>query len=131
MLLDVKNLTTHFHTHDGEVCAVNNISLTIEPGECLGVVGESGSGKTQAFMSVMGLLAQNGKVAGEAFFNSEQIIGLKTAELNKLRGVEFSMIFQDPMMTLNPVLRIDTDYSQEDVGQLRKRVEDFIEQIRH
>ena len=112
MLLDVKNLTTRFHTHDGEVCAVNNLSLHVEAGECLGVVGESGSGKTQVFMSIMGLLAKNGRAEGEVYFNGQQIIGLKPAALNKLRGVEFSMIFQDPMTSLNPYLRISRQMTE-------------------
>lgn len=112
MLLDVQNLTTRFHTHDGEVCAVSDVSFSIEPGECLGIVGESGSGKTQVFMSIMGLLAKNGRTEGKAFFNGKQILGLKPAELNKLRGVEFSMIFQDPMTSLNPYLRISKQMTE-------------------
>ncbi len=112
MLLDVKNLTTSFHTHDGEVCAVNDVSLHVEAGECLGVVGESGSGKTQVFMSIMGLLAKNGKAEGAVCFNGKQILGLKTEALNKLRGVEFSMIFQDPMTSLNPYLRISRQMTE-------------------
>ncbi len=112
MLLDVKNLVTRFHTHDGEVCAVNNISFSMKPGECLGIVGESGSGKTQVFMSIMGLLAKNGTTEGEVFFEGKQILGLPKAELNKLRGVEFSMIFQDPMTSLNPYLRISKQMNE-------------------
>lgn len=112
MLLDVQNLTTRFHTHDGEVCAVNDVSFSVEAGECLGIVGESGSGKTQVFMSIMGLLAKNGRVEGNAFFEGKQILGLKPAELNTLRGVEFSMIFQDPMTSLNPYLRISKQLSE-------------------
>ncbi len=106
MLLDVQNLTTRFQTHDGEVRAVNDVSFSIEPGECLGIVGESGSGKTQVFMSIMGLLAKNGATSGQVFFEEKQILGLSSAKLNTLRGVEFSMIFQDPMTSLNPYLRI-------------------------
>ena len=112
MLLDVQNLTTRFHTHDGEVCAVNNVSFNVEAGECLGVVGESGSGKTQVFMSIMGLLAKNGKTEGKVFFEGEQILGLASAQLNRLRGVEFSMIFQDPMTSLNPYLRISKQMNE-------------------
>ena len=112
MLLDVKNLTTRFHTHDGEVCAVNNLSLHVEAGECLGVVGESGSGKTQVFMSIMGLLAKNGMAEGAVYFNGQQLIGLNPSELNRLRGVEFSMIFQDPMTSLNPYLRISRQMTE-------------------
>lgn len=112
MLLDVKNLTTRFHTHDGEVSAVTDVSLSVKAGECLGVVGESGSGKTQVFMTIMGLLAKNGRAEGEVYFNGQQIIGLKTEALNKLRGVEFSMIFQDPMTSLNPYLRISRQMTE-------------------
>jgi len=112
MLLDVQNLTTRFHTHDGEVCAVNKVSFSIAAGECLGIVGESGSGKTQVFMSIMGLLAKNGRTEGEAYFNGKQILGLNAAELNKLRGVEFSMIFQDPMTSLNPYLKVSRQMTE-------------------
>ncbi len=112
MLLDVQNLTTSFHTHDGEVCAVNDVSFSIDPGECLGIVGESGSGKTQVFMSIMGLLAKNGKTEGSVLFEGKQILGLKPAELNTLRGVEFSMIFQDPMTSLNPYMRISKQMTE-------------------
>jgi oligopeptide transport system ATP-binding protein len=112
MLLDVQNLTTRFHTHDGEVCAVSDVSFSIEPGECLGIVGESGSGKTQVFMSIMGLLAKNGRTEGKVYFEGRQLLGLKAAELNRLRGVEFSMIFQDPMTSLNPYLRISRQMTE-------------------
>lgn len=112
MLLDVQNLTTRFHTHDGEVCAVNDVSFSVKAGECLGIVGESGSGKTQVFMSIMGLLAKNGTTDGSVLFEGKELLGLNTAELNKLRGVEFSMIFQDPMTSLNPYLRISKQMSE-------------------
>ncbi|THB78598.1 MAG: ABC transporter ATP-binding protein [Desulfobulbaceae bacterium] len=112
MLLDVQNLTTRFHTHDGEVCAVNNINFSVEAGECLGVVGESGSGKTQAFLSIMGLLAKNGSADGQVYFDGRQILGLSGNELNNLRGVEFSMIFQDPMTSLNPFMRISRQMTE-------------------
>jgi len=112
MLLEVQNLTTRFHTHDGEVCAVNDVSFSIAAGECLGIVGESGSGKTQVFLSIMGLLAKNGRTEGSALFNGKQILGLRPAELNRLRGVEFSMIFQDPMTSLNPYLRISKQMTE-------------------
>ncbi len=112
MLLDVKNLTTRFHTHDGEVCAVSDVSFRMKAGECLGIVGESGSGKTQVFMSIMGLLAKNGKAEGSVLFEGKELLGLPTAELNTLRGVEFSMIFQDPMTSLNPYLKISKQMSE-------------------
>ena len=112
MLLDVQNLTTRFHTHDGEVCAVNDVSFAVQAGECLGIVGESGSGKTKVFMSIMGLLAKNGRTEGKALFEGEQILGLEARELNRYRGVEFSMIFQDPMTSLNPYLRISKQMTE-------------------
>ncbi len=112
MLLDIQHLTTSFDTPEGEVCAVNDVSLQIDPGQCLGVVGESGSGKTQVFMSMMGLLAKNGKSEGAVYFEGRQILGLETSELNRLRGVEFSMIFQDPMTSLNPYLRISRQMTE-------------------
>lgn len=111
-LLNVKNLCTRFATHDGEVCAVNDISFSIKKGECLGVVGESGSGKTQAFLTIMGLLAKNGCGEGEALFMGKQILGLSTGELNRIRGVNLSMIFQDPMTSLNPYLRISRQMNE-------------------
>lgn len=112
MLLDVQNLITHFHTHDGEVCAVNDVSFTVEAGECLGIVGESGSGKTQVFMSIMRLLASNGWAEGQVLFEGREILGMPLAELNHLRGVEMSMIFQDPMTSLNPYLRISRQMNE-------------------
>lgn len=111
-LLEVKNLITRFDTHDGEVCAVNDISFTVNQGECLGIVGESGSGKTQVFLSIMGLLAKNGKAEGEVNFMGQQILGLPSDELNTLRGVHFSMIFQDPMTSLNPYLKISKQMNE-------------------
>jgi len=112
MLLDIRNLITCFSTPEGEVRAVNDVSLQVESGQCVGVVGESGSGKTQVFMSVMGLLAKNGRAEGEVYFDGSQILGMKTTELNSLRGVEFSMIFQDPMTSLNPYLRISKQMTE-------------------
>ncbi len=111
-LLEVDNLTTRFQTHDGEVSAVNHISFSIEQGECLGIVGESGSGKTQVFMSIMGLLAKNGSAQGNVIFMGKQILGLPSDELNELRGVHFSMIFQDPMTSLNPYLKISRQMNE-------------------
>ncbi len=112
MLLDIRNLITRFSTPEGEVRAVNDVSLQVESGQCVGVVGESGSGKTQVFISVMGLLAKNGRAEGEVYFDGSQILGMKTIELNSLRGVEFSMIFQDPMTSLNPYLRISKQMTE-------------------
>jgi oligopeptide transport system ATP-binding protein len=106
-LLEVKGLNVGFDTAEGEVHAVNNLNFSINAGDTLAIVGESGSGKTQALMSVMGLLAENGHVEGQAIFKGEDLLQMSTSELNRHRGREIAMIFQDPMTSLNPYLRID------------------------
>ena len=105
-LLTVNKLNTRFKTMDGVVSAVNDISFTMEKGETLGIVGESGSGKTQLVLSMMGLLATNGWAEGSARFKGQELIGLPTKELNKIRGNHMAMIFQDPMTCLNGYLTI-------------------------
>ncbi len=105
-ILEVRNLQTTFATPEGAVRAVNDVSFSIEAGETLGIVGESGSGKSQIFMSVMGLLAKNGRAQGSVLFKGKEILNLPVDELNKIRGVKMSMIFQDPMTSLNPYLTV-------------------------
>jgi oligopeptide transport system ATP-binding protein len=107
MLLEVKDLNVGFDTPDGEVHAVNKLNFSIKAGDALAIVGESGSGKTQAVMGLMGLLSENGHVNGQALFKGEDLLQMSTAELNKHRGREIAMIFQDPMTSLNPYLRIE------------------------
>lgn len=105
-LLDINNLVTRFNTLDGTVSAVNNVSLSMEPGETLGIVGESGSGKSQLVLSIMNLLASNGSTSGSVVFDGQELIGLPTRDMNRIRGNRISMIFQDPMTCLNGYLTI-------------------------
>jgi len=107
-LLTVNNLQTAFHTRAGVIRAVQDVSFHIERGETLGIVGESGSGKSVTCYSIMGLLPQPpGRIeAGQAIFDGADLLALSQKELNKYRGLRISMIFQDPMTSLNPYLRI-------------------------
>lgn len=108
-VLDVRGLSTHFHTRQGVVKAVNEVSFRLEAGEILGLVGESGSGKSVTGFSVLGLIDPPGRIAGgEILFEGRSLVGLPDDDLRRLRGRHIAMVFQDPMMTLNPVLRIDT-----------------------
>jgi oligopeptide transport system ATP-binding protein len=110
--LKVTNLVTRFDTPEGEVRAVNDVSFEIHEGETLGIVGESGSGKSQIFMSIMGLLAANGRASGSVRYRGREILGLATAQLNRVRGEKIAMIFQDPMTSLNPYLKISKQMTE-------------------
>lgn len=106
-LLEVKDLDVGFDTPEGEVHAVNHLNFSIEAGDTLALVGESGSGKTQTVMAILGLLAENGHVSGQALFKGKDLLQMNTLELNQHRGNEIALIFQDPMTSLNPYLRIE------------------------
>ena len=108
-VLRVRGLQTHFFTHGGVVRAVNGVDIDVRAGEIVGLVGESGSGKSITGFSVIGLIDEPGRiVAGSISYGGRELVGLSERELQRLRGKEIAMIFQDPMMTLNPVLRVDT-----------------------
>ncbi len=108
MLLDVKNLSTRFHTRNGIVHAVEDVSFSLEKGRTLGIVGESGSGKSVTCYSLLGLLPMPpGKIeSGTAMFSGIDLLKVSEKELLKIRGRRISMIFQDPMTSLNPFMRI-------------------------
>nr|WP_312667862.1 ABC transporter ATP-binding protein [Tissierella praeacuta] len=106
-LLEVKNLEISFYTYLGEVKAIRNISFSVKPGETLGIVGESGSGKSVTVLSIMNLLQYPGKIkSGEINFKGQNLVLKDRREMRKIRGKEISMIFQDPMTSLNPVYTI-------------------------
>ena len=108
--LQVRNLRTHFFTKEGVARAVDGVDFDVAPGEILGLVGESGSGKTVTGFSILGLIDPPGRIVeGSSIrFAGEELTKARPERLRAIRGAEIAMIFQDPMMTLNPVLRIDT-----------------------
>lgn len=111
-LFNVRNLAVNFNTSDGLVEAVKGVSLNIEAGECVGIVGESGSGKSQLFLAVMGLLAANGVANGTATLEGQELLGLPLGELNRVRGDDIGMVFQDPLSALTPHLRIEQQMTE-------------------
>lgn len=108
VLLDVKNLQVRFHTPEGTIFAVNDISYQVREGEVLAVVGESGCGKSVSMMALLGLIPKPpGDIAGgQAFFLGRDLLPMTEAELTSIRGGEIAMVFQDPMTSLNPVLSV-------------------------
>lgn len=138
MLLSVKNLATHFHAGPGRIArAVDGISFDLEQGKTLALVGESGCGKTQTAFSIMRLIAENGyHPTGEIYFQGQNLFGLNPEEMRSLRGNDIAMIFQEPMTSLNPLLRIG-DQLEEPLrqhlkvakGDSRKRALELLERV--
>ena len=112
-LLEVKNLHTYFKTKKGIVKAVNDVSYSLEPGKTIGIVGESGSGKSVSAMSILQLLDANGYIAGgEVLFEGRDLTKLSLNEMYTIRGNAISVIFQEPMTSLNPVFTVDRQLSE-------------------
>lgn len=121
-LLEIRDLTIHYITDEGTVRAVENMNLVINKGETLGLVGETGAGKTTTALGIMGLVPNPpGKIiSGSIIFEGENLLDLSPAELRKIRGNKISMIFQDPMTSLNPVMTIGDQIAE--VIRLHQRV---------
>jgi oligopeptide/dipeptide ABC transporter ATP-binding protein len=112
-LLEVDDLHTYFKTREGEVHAVDGVSFEVEGGRTLGVVGESGCGKSVTALSIIGLVPRPGKiVSGSVLFDGRELVGRKESDLENIRGREIAMIFQDPMTSLNPTLKIGTQITE-------------------
>ena len=135
--IEVKDLKTYFFTKGGIAKAVDGVSFSVGRGKVLGLVGESGSGKTVTGFSILGLVDEPGRiVGGEILYRGENLVSASPDRMRELRGVNISMIFQDPMMTLNPVLRIDTQMieavqAHESVSKddARQRARDVLGQV--
>jgi oligopeptide/dipeptide ABC transporter ATP-binding protein len=137
-LLEVDNLQTHFFTREGVVRAVDGVSFEVDKGKTLGVVGESGCGKSVTALSIMGLLPQPPAkiVGGSVRFEGFDLAALPDKSLEDIRGNEIAMIFQDPMTSLNPTLKIGTQIMETmqrhldyDRGQARKRAIELLEEV--
>ena len=135
-ILSIRNLIVEFRTEDGVVHAVDDISYDVFPGETLGIVGESGSGKSVSTMSILGLIPQPpGRIAsGTAIFKDKDLLKMRKRELRRFRGDEVAMVFQDPMTSLNPVLKvgyqlgeaIKTHYPKQKNDAVKERVIDLL-----
>ena len=135
-VLSVEDLGVTFALHESEVRAVNDLNFSLEAGETLAVVGESGSGKSQAFLSIMGLLAKNGRTSGRAMLGDVNLVGMEKSRLDRIRGKDIAMIFQDPMTSLNPSLRVKTQLAEVlvkhrgfDKGKAEKAAIEMLERV--
>jgi oligopeptide transport system ATP-binding protein len=110
--LRIEDLSVEFTQRGARICAVRQVSMEVAAGECVGIVGESGSGKTQVFMAAMGLNAGQAAVEGRVCFEDAEILGVGPSELNRVRGSKLTMIFQDPMTSLTPHLKIGVQLAE-------------------
>lgn len=117
-LLEVNNLKVQFETQDGVIDGVRDLSYSLEKGKTLAIVGESGSGKTQGAFAILGLLPKNGRASGSVKFDGKEILNLPRKQMNEYRAKRIGIIFQDPMTSLNPYLRISRQMTE--VLQLHK-----------
>jgi peptide/nickel transport system ATP-binding protein len=136
-LLEITGLNVRFDLPDGEVHAVKDASLVINPGECLGVVGESGSGKSQLFLAAFGLLAANGRASGSVKYRGGEILGAAPQRLNMLRGSAVTMIFQDPLTSLTPHMKVGAQITEAlqlhrgvSGAEAEKRARDMLDYVR-
>src|SRR5262245_28865840 len=111
-ILSARELCVDFKLEHGWVRAVDGVSFDVRRGEVLGIVGESGSGKSQILMAAMGLTAINGRCAGSVTFEGQEILNAAPDTLDKIRGSSMSMIFQDPMTSLNPYMRVQDQLTE-------------------
>jgi len=135
-ILEVNDLSVTLSTQQHKVYAVDKISFALEQREILGVVGESGSGKTQAMLALLGLTSHDTQCHGEALYQGRNLLALPREALQKIRGTEIAMIFQDPMSSLNPYLRISTQlteavqfYQRADHNTARRLAIDMLEKV--
>ena len=137
-LLEINKLHTYFKTRRGLIKAVNGVSCTIEEGKTLGLVGESGSGKSQTAMSILQLFEPNQKIySGEIIFDGKKISDYNRSQMEKVRGNDISMIFQEPMSSLNPVFTVEKQISEVLIlhkhmnkKEASKRVEELLAQVK-
>ena len=136
-ILAIEDLVVRFDTPDGTVEAVRGVSMAVRAGECLGVVGESGSGKSQAMLAALGLLTGNGRAEGRAMFRGQDLLALRPRALNRIRGAEAAMVFQDPLTALTPFMRIGEQIAEPlrrhlglSGAQARARAREWLERVR-